>query len=111
MKLNRAFRNETLSLSFILGLFGLAIVLVNPLGNFPSVDDWAYAHSVELFVTSGILKIHTWTSSNILSQILWDAGFALPFGTSLTVLRFSTLAAAGSMIRARPANRNCRSKT
>ncbi|MEH2041994.1 hypothetical protein [Nostoc sp.] len=69
----------------------LMTILVNPLGNFPLNDDWAYGQSVQSLVEKGNLKISPWSAANLLSQVFWGALFCLPFGFSFTALRFSTL--------------------
>jgi hypothetical protein len=67
------------------------LVVINPLGNFPVVDDWAYFASVKALVEHGQLVFSNWTATNLISQIAWGAIFAFVFGTSYTVLRISTL--------------------
>ena len=69
----------------------LAIVLVNPFGNFPIVDDWAYAGSVRDLLQHGQFHLSDWTAPNQISLIAWGAIFGSVFGTSYTALRFSTL--------------------
>lgn len=67
------------------------IVLVNPLGNFPLNDDWAYAYSVKSLLETGKFQMSDWVATNLISQVYWGALFCLPFGFSFTALRFSTL--------------------
>ena len=66
-------------------------ILVNPIGNFPLNDDWAYAESVKHLLTTGNFRLPGWAVANLLPQVLWGALFCLPFGFSFTALRFSTL--------------------
>lgn len=82
------------ALGFVASCWLVAILLVNPLGEFPSVDDWAYRYSVQALIERGEISFSDWTSTNLLSQIVWGALFALPFGPSYTALRVSTLVAA-----------------
>jgi hypothetical protein len=42
-------------------------------------------------VERGQLVFSNWTAANLISQVLWGALFALPFGATYTVLRSSTL--------------------
>ena len=58
---------------------------------FSVLDDWAYYASVKALVEHGQLVFSNWTATNLISQIAWGAMFAIAFGTSYTVLRFSTL--------------------
>ncbi len=81
---------ETYPLILIIQVWAVALVLINPLGNFPIADDWAYLPSVKALVEHGQLVYSNWTAPNLVSQIAWGALFALPFGTSYTVLRLST---------------------
>lgn len=65
------------------------VLLVNPAGDFPLNDDWAYAEQVH-----EILQNHRYQSSFMalgFAQSLWGALFAGLFGESYNVLRFSTL--------------------
>jgi hypothetical protein len=81
-------------LIFITLCWIIAIILVNPLGEFPAVDDWAYLTSVRALVEHGELTFSNFAAQNLLSHILWGSLFAFPFGVSYTTLRFSTLIAA-----------------
>lgn len=67
------------------------VILVNPIGDFPLNDDWAYGFSVKSLVEEGDLKISAWTATNLFSHIFLGALFCLPFGFSFTALRVSTL--------------------
>lgn len=66
-------------------------IVVNPIGDFPLNDDWAYAKSVRHFLETGNFQLPGWAVANLLPQVLWGALFCLPFGFSFTALRFSTL--------------------
>lgn len=74
----------------ITAIWLIMVVMVNPVGNFPLNDDWAYAASVKKLL-SGNLVIPDWSAANIASQIVWGAIFSKLFGFSYTVLRVSTL--------------------
>lgn len=67
------------------------LVLINPIGNFPLNDDWAYGWTVKMLLETGEYQLSDWTATNLLSQVVWGAIFCLPFGFSFTVLRVSTL--------------------
>jgi 4-amino-4-deoxy-L-arabinose transferase-like glycosyltransferase len=72
-----------------------AAILVNPIGEFPLNDDWAYASAVRTLVETGELHITGWAAANLIGQIAWGALFCLPFGFSFTALRLSTLVLGG----------------
>lgn len=86
-KSNTDFKN--IFLICILWIF--IVILVNPLGNFPLNDDWAYGWAVKTLVETGKFQLSDWTATNLISQVLWGTLFCLPFGFSFTALRLSTL--------------------
>ncbi|HEY6197072.1 MAG TPA: glycosyltransferase family 39 protein [Candidatus Binatia bacterium] len=65
-------------------------ILLRPFQNFPSIDDWVYAWSVENLLRTGRIEILDLSTSVNLAQILWGGLFSLPFGFSFTALRIST---------------------
>lgn len=70
----------------------LAIVaLVDPRGDFPLNDDWAYAATVERLLRDGAYQPHDWAGMTLLSQALWGTLATALFGFSHVVLRASTL--------------------
>ncbi len=71
--------------------FLAALVLTNPLGNFPLNDDWSYGQAVQNLVRNHEYRLTNWTSMPLLTQVLWGALFSLPAGFSFTALRLSTL--------------------
>jgi 4-amino-4-deoxy-L-arabinose transferase-like glycosyltransferase len=69
----------------------LLMWVVNPIGNFPLNDDWAYGKNVYYLSEHGILKFSDWPAMTLISQMLWGSAFCKIFGFSFTVLRFSVL--------------------
>jgi hypothetical protein len=65
--------------------------IINPRGDFPLADDWAFAATVKSLLGGGGLKLTASIIPNIIAQVLWGALFCLPFGFSFTALRISTL--------------------
>lgn len=82
---------DSIFLLLIALIWVTAVLLVNPIGDFPLNDDWAYASAVRTLVESGELRLSDWTGANLIAQVLWGALFCLPFGFSFTALRLSTL--------------------
>ena len=74
----------------IIGVWILVVFLINPRGEFPLIDDWAYAGMVKSLVEGGGLRIPE-VATNIIAQVFWGALFCLPFGFSFIALRISTL--------------------
>src|SRR5689334_10088256 len=72
-------------------LWVFMVILVNPIGDFPLNDDWAYGWTVKTLLETGSFVLSDWTAANLLPQALWGILFCLPFGFSFTALRFSTL--------------------
>lgn len=78
-------------LYFVILLFFLATIFVNPLRQTAWMDDWAYSLMVEHLLETGKYQLHDWTAANMPFQIYWGALFANVFGYSFSILRISTL--------------------
>lgn len=83
-------KNQLLFVSLV---WIISAIAINPYGEFPFNDDWAYAQSVQALVERHTFYMSSWTSTNLLVQVGWGTLFCLPFGFSFTALRISTLAA------------------
>ncbi len=57
----------------------------------PIGDDWAYAYSVKMLLTTGRLRISQFAVATSISHILWGTLFCLPTGFSQISLRVSVL--------------------
>lgn len=83
------------NLRYFLGfslLWWVAVVFVNPIGDFPLNDDWQYAYPVKTLIETGNYDLISVFSPNIFLQVIWGYLFCLPFCEfSFTTLRFSTL--------------------
>lgn len=84
-------RSNLLDIAFLLVIYVLSVVIVNPLGNFPLLDDWSYARAVQGLVERGDWRPTGWTGMSLITQSLWGAIFCVPAGFSFNALRFSTL--------------------
>jgi len=67
------------------------IAVANPIGDFPLIDDWAYAESVRALLNEHRLVISDWSAMNLLTQIFWGWAFSSVMEPSFTVLRASVL--------------------
>lgn len=65
-------------------------VLVWPVGNFPTNDDWSYAQSVIWLLTEHRVRLSDWIAMNLLPQTLLGASWAYAFGFSFSGLRMVT---------------------
>ena len=75
----------------IVAIWIVVALLIDPRGEFPLNDDWAYAAAVKTLLSGGGIRLPGWTTANLVAQIFWGALFCLPFGFSFTALRISTL--------------------
>ncbi len=73
-------------------LWCISIVVVNPVGNFPVIDDELYEPAVRSFLQTGHYSPPE-AAMTFLTNLLWGALFSLPAGVSFTALRMSTLCA------------------
>jgi Dolichyl-phosphate-mannose-protein mannosyltransferase len=72
----------------------VCIALVNPLGNFPLNDDWAYGKPIKSFLEKGRFEFTSWSSMTLIGQLVFGIIVTKIFGFSFTVLRFFTLVCA-----------------
>ena len=72
----------------LLAALQLAIVaLVEPRGEFPLNDDWAYAHSVRWLLEEHRVRLSDWIAMNLLPQALLGGAVATLCGFSFEALR------------------------
>ncbi|HLX71775.1 MAG TPA: glycosyltransferase family 39 protein [Verrucomicrobiae bacterium] len=80
-----------IDLVLLAALWCIAVIIVNPIGEFPLNDDWSYALTVKYLGEHLDFRPCGWTCMPFITQALWGALFCLPRGFSFTALRFSTL--------------------
>jgi len=64
--------------------------VIEPRGEFPLNDDWAYAHSVQWLLSEHRVHVSDWAAMNLLPQTLAGGATASVFGFSFTALRHLT---------------------
>ena len=69
----------------------LLAFLIDPRGDFPLNDDWAFGLPVKALVEHGSVRFTEWTCPSLITQMGWGRVFCLPGGFSFTALRLSTL--------------------
>lgn len=79
-------------------LFLLAVVLVDPRGDFPLNDDWNFALATWHFADTGEFRFSRLTAMSLRAQVLWGALWTLAAGKSFEVLRASTLVLAAGIL-------------
>ncbi|MCC6613599.1 MAG: glycosyltransferase family 39 protein [Anaerolineae bacterium] len=72
-------------------LFLISIVYVNPLREFATGDEWAYARTVKVLAETGTYRLDAWLAPNPPFLIYWGLAFSKAFGYSLTTLHLSML--------------------
>jgi hypothetical protein len=70
-----------------------AVLLVDPRGDFPMLDDWSFGRSVKTLLEEGTVRFDGWNTPTLIFQVLYGALFSLPFGFSFEALRVATLVA------------------
>lgn len=81
---NRAYWATLLLIQLVL------TAIVWPAGNFPTNDDWAYAHSVIWLLSENRIRLSDWIAMNLLPQTLMGGAAVYFFGFSFSVLRVVT---------------------
>lgn len=76
---------------FLVLLYIVCFIIVQPFGNFPLNDDWAYSKSVKLLYETGHFTIGEWGAMSLFTHIAWGFLFTKVFGYSFLALRISTL--------------------
>ena len=76
---------------FIIFVWLVITAIINPSGNFPLGDDWAYAKPVKTYLETGIIKLTDWASMTLIMQIFFGIIATKIFGFSFTVLRLLTI--------------------
>ncbi len=84
-------RAVAIDLAIIVCTWVASLIVINPIGNFPLNDDWAYGLTVKHLLQSGEFRPSGWASMPLLTNTIWGALFCLPAGFSFNALRLSTL--------------------
>ena len=67
------------------------IVFIDPRGEFPINDDWAYAHNARELSEYNHFWFSFWPAMTLVGQTIWSTLITKVFGFSLFALRMSTL--------------------
>jgi hypothetical protein len=82
------------AVAIILMLHVAIVAIVQPRGDFPLNDDWAYAHGVQWLLDEGRIRLSPWVGMNLVPQTLAGGAVAALFGFSFETLRHLTQAVA-----------------
>ena len=89
---NQIARRDLTNIILIVVVWIVMAILVNPMGDFPLNDDWAYGKATQSIIEKGNFTLSEGNSAtNLFLQAFWGALFCLPFGFSFSALRISTL--------------------
>ena len=84
-------RGTAIDFIALTALWLLAVLIVNPRGDFPLNDDWAASRSVRQLVEHGVYQPTGWLAMTLILHVFWGALFCLPHGFSFMAVRISTL--------------------
>jgi 4-amino-4-deoxy-L-arabinose transferase-like glycosyltransferase len=70
------------------------LVLLPPEHEYPIIDDWIYAGSVQHQVATGVFAMPPQSQANLVGLTLWGTLWVRLFGFSYTTLTYATLALA-----------------
>ena len=87
MRANRDRRNLALILAGAVAL----VLLLPPAHDYPIIDDWIYAGSVQHQLATGVFVMPAASQANLVGLTLWGTLWARVFGFSYTTLTWSTL--------------------
>lgn len=79
------------ALLVLIAAFVIAVIVVDPRGNFPLDDDWGVGFTTFTLVQTGKVQFTPFASATAYLQFAWGALWAAAFGETFTVLRVSTL--------------------
>jgi hypothetical protein len=83
---------------FVVCLFFIAELLINPIGEFPLNDDWAYAKAINDYLNTGLINFSFWQAIPDLPQFLIGLVGCKLFCFSFTLLRFISIVCVVIMI-------------
>ena len=76
----------------LLAAWVMMLVLIDPRGEFPLNDDWAYARAVKTLHDQGRLELPSaWASMTLVAHVVWGWLITIPFGFSFFILRMWNL--------------------
>jgi hypothetical protein len=83
--------NKAFPYIIISAIWILIVLLIDHTGEFPLIDDWAYAHGVKDYLFEGVLKISDWVAMTQVGHLFMGVGWSKLFGYSLENLREMTM--------------------
>ena len=87
MEKMKNFDSTKLNITLLVSVWVILIAVINPVGEFPFADDFAYAKPVKHLLETGQVRITDWSSMTLVAQIYIGAAVTSVFGFSFTALR------------------------
>jgi len=87
----RTYNMSAIDIALIALVWCVSALVVNPVGDFPLLDDWWFGRTVNHFIETGDYRPLGGELMTMITNILWGSLFCLPAGFSYTALRLSTL--------------------
>jgi Dolichyl-phosphate-mannose-protein mannosyltransferase len=84
-------RHHFVDITVLVTIYVISLFFVNPIGDFPLMDDWSFARAVEGLVDQGDWRPSGFTAMPLIAQSLWGAIFCILNGFSFNSLRLSTV--------------------
>jgi hypothetical protein len=72
-------------------ILALCVILINPVAELATNDDWSYAKTAQIFANTGHFAYNGWATAMLGWQVIWGALFIKLFGFSFLILRISTV--------------------
>jgi len=72
-------------------ILALCVLLVYPVAELATNDDWSYAKTAQIFANTGHFAYNGWATAMLGWQVIWGALFIKLFGFSFPILRVSTV--------------------
>src|SRR5438876_1704782 len=85
---------DLLNLALVVAGFAAVLLLIPPQHEYPVIDDWIYARTVQYQLLTGEFYIHPASQASLVGLTLWGTAWAKLLGFGFTTLTFSTLALA-----------------
>src|SRR5437867_6763506 len=79
------------NLALVVAGFAAVLLLIPPQHEYPVIDDWIYARTVQHQLITGEFYIHPVSQASLVGLTLWGTAWAKLFGFSFSTLTCSTL--------------------
>ena len=87
-------KKQTQHISILFFLWVIALMLIQPFGNFPLYDDWVFSKTLQLLYEKHIYRYFGFTTSHFLPLVphyILGYLFCIPLGFSFIMIRISTI--------------------